>query len=790
MAAQEAVSASGMALIDANSFRSFELYENRVSFFMIGTNNDKSLYKILTIDRLKPSELDISEDPNTYNETEYNELIEKIKEDSIPNGGFNFVTRCYGIIGFIKFLGPYYMLLITEREKIGDIFGHAVYKPAKSRRILVPCIPFNFDDIKYENRYKNLCSMIDVTKDFYYSHTYNVMRSLQKNLLGTLSDENVYDSMFVWNEYLTRHLRSSAKSDIWTVPLVYGFFKQEKYSVSENNFIFTLIGRRSRYFAGTRYLRRGVNTMGRVANDVETEQIVVEDVPNPIRISSILQHRGSIPLFWSQETNLFNPKPDIILGKNMGYEATLLHFKHLEKRYGTPIIILNLIKQKKERRPRESLLRREFVKAIENINNQLPPKNQLQYLHWDVHMKPRGRPAVEVLVRLAKIAENSLKKTGYFYSRVPPPDGPDPLACWSAYLKKHISDENNSSDNTNGDNTDDTETLGEGSQCTSSSSDTSAVGTTEDIEILNPESPMFQKGILRTNCIDCLDRTNVAQYAFGLVALWHQLHALGLVDDRYIDLDYPLARNLMRLYEIMGDTLARQYGGSDAHNKIFSERRGHTKFLIRTHEFFRTIQRHYSNALMDANKQAAINLFLGNFEPEPDKPAIWEIGFSKPVPEGDQVLDRTSSLMRRALSDGSILDRNHLGSCPIGKGGASSSSTCSCVCTPSEAQKHFVSDNELATDNEEYEESNFFDTSVLYGELPPMSSPIIFSPTTNTPTRSTGDVNDVPSGEDASTSESRENEEEIFQGRQLIKAPGFSDKFRYWVEHEELMGFY
>lgn len=66
---------------------------------MIGTNSDKSLYKILTIDRLKPSELDVSEDPSTYNEDEYNELIEKIKEESVPNGGFNFVTNCYGIVG-------------------------------------------------------------------------------------------------------------------------------------------------------------------------------------------------------------------------------------------------------------------------------------------------------------------------------------------------------------------------------------------------------------------------------------------------------------------------------------------------------------------------------------------------------------------------------------------------------------------------------------------------------------------------------------------------------------------
>jgi phosphatidylinositol 3,5-bisphosphate 5-phosphatase len=66
---------------------------------MIGTNSDQSLYKILRIDRLKLSELDISEDLNTYNEDEYNELIEKIKEESIPDGGFNFVTNCFGIIG-------------------------------------------------------------------------------------------------------------------------------------------------------------------------------------------------------------------------------------------------------------------------------------------------------------------------------------------------------------------------------------------------------------------------------------------------------------------------------------------------------------------------------------------------------------------------------------------------------------------------------------------------------------------------------------------------------------------
>ena len=61
-------------------------------------------------------------------------------------------------------------------------------------------------------------------------------------------------------------------------------------------------------------MKRGINESGNVANDVETEQIVSEDVPedNPMQISSVVQNRGSIPLFWSQETSRMILKPDIV----------------------------------------------------------------------------------------------------------------------------------------------------------------------------------------------------------------------------------------------------------------------------------------------------------------------------------------------------------------------------------------------------------------------------------------------------------------------------------------------
>lgn len=56
---------------------------------------------------------------------------------------------------------------------------------------------------------------------------------------------------------------------------------------------------------------------------------------------------------------------------------------------------------------------------------------------------------------------------------------------------------------------------------------------------LRPTAPrtQLQHGVMRSNCIDCLDRTNVAQFAYGLGAFGRQLQALGLTDSPEIDSD-------------------------------------------------------------------------------------------------------------------------------------------------------------------------------------------------------------------------------------------------------------
>uniref|UniRef100_A0A0D9WMW1 SAC domain-containing protein n=1 Tax=Leersia perrieri TaxID=77586 RepID=A0A0D9WMW1_9ORYZ len=647
----------------AGCLQSFELYEADSKFYILGTNTDKTSWKLLKIDRMEPAELNIDEGSTVYSHSEYLDLLNVLNEDHRSTGGVKFVTNCFGIIGFIKFLGPYYMLIITEQRKIGAIFGHPVYQVTRTAMIELSNSQSKakFLNSKDEDRYKKLLQTIDLRKDFFYSHSYNIMRSFQKNYDDPQEGWDLYDTMFVWNEFLTRGIRNVLKSTIWTVALVYGFFKQDKLAISGKNIMLTLVARRSRHYAGTRYLKRGVNDEGRVANDVETEQIVSEDMLGPRQISSVVQNRGSIPLFWSQETSKLNLKPDIILHeKDENYEATRLHFENLRRRYGNPIIILNLIK-KRERRPRESILRREFDKAIKIINNDLPGENHL-------------RKSTNALQVLLKVAFEALNLTEFFYCQVPPARRVGSSFSLHAPLKNgfghHECDDINNDDTTDCiDNIDDMS-----QEDTCGSSDTSGNGAAEDIAEDNGPMPIkppkFQKGVLRTNCIDCLDRTNVAQYAYGLAALGHQLHALDSVESPELDLDSPLAHHLMHFYERMGDTLAVQYGGSAAHNKIFSAKRGHLKFAIQSQEFFRTLQRYYSNAYMDAYKQAAINLFLGYFQPCEGEPALWELESVA----GEGVLrENTSKLIKKSKSDG-ILQKSNTSMSSNGRNGMLKSS--------------------------------------------------------------------------------------------------------------------
>lgn len=92
-------------------------------------------------------------------------------------------------------------------------------------------------------------------------------------------------------------------------------FEIRRQTIKNVHVLLYLISRRSRYRAGTRYFRRGVDEDGNVANFNETEQMVFVDKVDSEEqkfphLLSYVQTRGSIPLYWAEISTL-RYKPDL-----------------------------------------------------------------------------------------------------------------------------------------------------------------------------------------------------------------------------------------------------------------------------------------------------------------------------------------------------------------------------------------------------------------------------------------------------------------------------------------------
>lgn len=200
-------------------------------------------------------------------------------------------------------------------------------------------------------------------------------------------------------------------------PCSIGAFVQRKLNDYGRSLNVTLLARRSRHFAGTRYLKRGVSEQGKVANDVEHEQIIHDESRSASDgiFSSFLQIRGSIPTFWTQESSVTMPKPPIELNRvDPTYTATQLHFEDLMKRYGSPIVVLDLVKQS-EKREREVRVGNEYRHAIDYINTSIDDDHKVRYCALDYSHISKHRN-LDVSKSLNEVSTWAVNQTGFFCS--------------------------------------------------------------------------------------------------------------------------------------------------------------------------------------------------------------------------------------------------------------------------------------------------------------------------------------------------------------------------------------
>lgn len=593
------------------------LYETRARYFLVGSNNAQTKHRVLKIDRTEPRDLVIIDDKHVYSQQEVRELLGRLdlgnrtKIGQKGSSGLSRAVSAYGIVGFVRFLEGYYIVLITKRRRMADIGGHSIYKIEDTNMIYIPndSVRVTHPD---EARYVRIFQNVDLSSNFYFSYSYDLSHSLQYNMtllqmpcdageseeLNTSGRQDSFDifeeegiptqvvhglinepyAKYVWNVRLLEKVKDIVHPD-WLLYIIHGFCGQSKLLIYGRPVHVTLIARRSSRFAGTRFLKRGANCEGDVANEVETEQIIHDASVMSLTagsFSSCVQVRGSVPLYWSQDISTMMPKPPIRLDQADPYaHVAALHFDQMLQRFGSPIIILNLVK-KREKRKHEKILSEEFYPAITNLNQFLPPEHGIEYIAWDMARYTKSK-LCNVLDRLSMIAENVVKRTGFFVNR------PD-FYCHTLRPDERWGD------------------LG---------------------GKVTPNG-RIQTGVLRTNCVDCLDRTNTAQFMVGKCALAYQLYALGMIDKPKLQFDTDCVRLFEELYEDHGDTLSLQYGGSQLVHRVKTYRKI-APWTQHSKDIMQTLSRYYSNAFSDADRQDAINLFLQVFQLSESKPHLWEL---------------------------------------------------------------------------------------------------------------------------------------------------------------------
>lgn len=117
-----------------------------------------------------------------------------------------------------------------------------------------------------------------------------------------------------------------------------------------------------------------------------------------------------------------------------------------------------------------------------------------------------------------------------------------------------------------------------------------------------------QTGIIRTNCMDCLDRTGVAQCAFGQWALERELKQEGIE----IDLSGDSSTQWFNtLWADNGDAISKQYSSTAALKGDYTRTRKRD-YRGALNDLGLTLTRYFNNIVSDYFSQACIDYLLGN----------------------------------------------------------------------------------------------------------------------------------------------------------------------------------
>lgn len=410
---------------------------------------------------------------------------------------------------------------------------------------------------------------------FYYSTDFDLTNRLQDRAVETSTfDSGNLDESFLWNSYMISPLvkfrshlvgqekkaldasgilTSAIRGFVSTITIPHSSAPARAMGPGLPSTL-TLISRLSCKRAGTRFNSRGIDDDGNVANFVETETVYWS--PSGLCFS-YAQIRGSVPVFWEQLPGLIPGQQKITITRSM--EATQpafnRHFEDLERKYSA-VHVINLLSENKEGEAELSANLRNGVRHC-SLNYMAGAKKSedhelLRVTEYDFHAETKGPNGYEAASMIRNYIEASAE--GFAY-----------------YLSEELEDP-----------------------------------VTPDRPVPHRRAVVVlqQEGVFRTNCLDCLDRTNLIQTIISQMALEAFLGHRG----ERASSDFWMRHST--LWADNGDALSTSYAGTGALKSTFT-RTGKYSFAGALADAKKSMSRMYINNFVDKGRQKTIDVLLG-----------------------------------------------------------------------------------------------------------------------------------------------------------------------------------
>lgn len=522
--------------------------------------------------------------------------------------GTKRVSSIAGILGIIKLKLDKYVIVITKTEPVGRLRGQQVYKIVATEFLPLRERPLHDPD---EDTYLAYLKATIASGPMYFSYSIDLTNAFQRQAQADLSLPmwKRADERFFWNRFVQTDLidfrqgggsGNSAKlyqqtgADPYILPVISGMLRIRPAKIKTTSFTFALITRKSRHRGGTRYFSRGIDDQGHVSNFNETEQIVIlNDTAGPAvgyaggdgasskaggsasetQVLSYVQTRGSVPVFWAEVNDLhYTPKLQI-RGVDTAQNAARRHFTEQIRVYGDNYLV-NLVNQRgREERVKkayEQMVRLLVSSPDEEIQpgrdtsemiHEIAPMGErqrmdrLHYVYFDFHNETKGLKWHRAQLLLDQLRDN-LEKGGYFKGVDMPGNN---TGAFEIRLK--------------------------------------------------------QTAVVRTNCMDCLDRTNVVQSMLGRWALTRQLQDAGILSASENVSDDSTFEHLYRnMWADNADVVSKSYSGTGALKTDFT-RTGNRTRMGMVQDLNNSVTRYVRNNFLDGPRQDGFDVFLGAYLP-------------------------------------------------------------------------------------------------------------------------------------------------------------------------------